>query len=273
MTYLQHIYRSILRRSFFKGQFRIFNYLFLRGFLRSKNSEIVRPINGNFKIKCSTNTWIGAQIVYLGDYERHIKRAFQEHISSGNTVLDVGANIGFHTIYFANLVGNMGKVIAFEPIQSTFTQLSENVVLNDLHNVDIRKIALGNESKELHIYVDENSKNPGANNLFVKGDTKIDCKRGDDVVGNLNVDFIKIDVEGYELLALQGLAGIIENQKPKIIFEYDKDYQLKNNDDVTSIFNFLSQFNYSYFEINRSNTRKIDNVSALNSTYVLALPN
>jgi FkbM family methyltransferase len=269
---LKKLYRRILRRPFFIGQYRIFNYLFKKGYLSTENKETVKPLNGNFFIKCNTKTWIGAQIVYLGEYEDYIKNTFKQNINNGDLVLDIGANIGFHTLYFADLVGKEGKVIAFEPIPSTFSELFENTQLNNFDNIELKNIALGNETKQLSVHIDIDSNNPGANNLFINGNTKIDCKQGDNVLGDLKVDFIKIDVEGYELYVLQGLSKLIENHKPKIVFEYDKNYQLKNNDNALAIFDFLNQFNYSFFEINRGRNTKINDLRKLNSADILALP-
>lgn len=270
---LKNTFLKILRRPFFKGQHRIFNYLFKHNYLRLDHQPVVEPLIGNFKIKCDTNTWIGAQIVYLGEYEDYIKATFKNHINKGDTVLDIGANIGFHTLYFSELVGNTGKVIAFEPILSTFSVLTTNVKLNDFENIILKNIALGDENKILEIYVDNNNQNPGENNLFTKGNTLIDCKKGDDILANVKVDFIKIDVEGYELFALKGLFNTLQNHRPKIVFEYDKNYQLKNNEKATVLFDYLSQFDYSFYKIERKSMLKLTNFDMISSADILAIPN
>ncbi|RZK15072.1 MAG: FkbM family methyltransferase [Flavobacterium sp.] len=267
-----NLFTFLLRRPFFKGQHRIFNYLFKKGYLESFENRIVKPLVGNFKIKCNTKTWIGAQIIYLGEYEDYIKKTFATYIKQEDIVLDIGANIGFHTLYFASLVGENGKVIAFEPIPSTFALLEENVGLNNFNNIVLHNLALGNENATLGINIEENNINPGANNLFNEGNTLVHCKIGDDIVVDEKVNFIKIDVEGYELLALKGLSELIRKQKPTIIFEYDKNYQLKTSNNPLDIFSFIESFEYTFHTIERSGIKGIKNLSELTSADILALP-
>lgn len=270
---LKKISRLLLRRPYFKGQHRLFYILFKKGYLTNNETSIVKPLQGNFNIQCDTNTWIGAQIVYLGEYEDYIKDTFKKYISKNDTVLDIGANIGFHTLYFSELVGDTGKVIAFEPVPSTFNQLIKNISLNRYHNITPLNIALSNRNEDLFIHVNDADNNPGANNLFNLGDTKIECKKGDDIINENKIDFIKIDVEGYELYALEGLQRTIEKQKPKIVFEFDKNYQLKTHTNPIAIFDFLKQFNYTFFEIKRNKITEINQFKNLISTDILALPN
>ena len=261
----------ILRRPHFNGQDRIFNFLFNKKLLQ-KGNEIVEPINGNFSIQCDTNTWIGAKIVYNGDYEPMLKQVFKQHIHNGNTVLDIGANIGFHSLYFAELVGNNGQVIAFEPVPVNFEKLNYNISLNNFRNIFPHNSALGNKTEQLSIAVDENSSNPGAYNLFDhSGDILINCLVGDEILGHEKVDFIKIDVEGYESFVFDGLRKTIHKNRPRIVFEYDSNYHLKTNLPKDYIFSLLRPMNYSFFTITTGGLTKIDDINKIKSANILAL--
>lgn len=270
---MQLLYKLILRRPFFKGQDRLFNYLFThRKF--DHQSVIVRPLEGNFKIKCDPATWIGAKIIYTGNYEPALKKVFRSVIKKGDRVLDVGANIGFHTLYFAELVGEDGKVTAFEPVPNNFAALNANLKLNNFQNIETKNIALSNKQEKLHIAADENSQNPGAYNLFdLSGDIVIDCFLGDNIIGNDKVDVIKIDVEGYESFVIDGLLQTIKKNRPTIIFEFDKFYHQKTGRPNDYIFSILQELNYRFMHVYKDGPKPIAHFNNLQSGNILAIPN
>ena len=76
---MDSFFKFILRRPFFKGQDRIFNYLFNHGKL-AKQGIVVKPIEGSFKIYCNPLTLIGAKIIYTGNYEPALKKIFRSTI-------------------------------------------------------------------------------------------------------------------------------------------------------------------------------------------------
>src|SRR5690606_34858412 len=106
-------------------------------------TTIAKPIIGNFKINVNTANYIDACIYYTGDYEPYLKKHFVKYIKEGDVVLDVGANIGFHTLYFAELVGTSGKVFAIEPIDINFNALTVNCNLNNFSNIYAFKNVFG----------------------------------------------------------------------------------------------------------------------------------
>jgi len=271
------LYKFILKRKPFKGQFRLFIWLYRHGWLQNV-SAIASPITGNFNIKLDTKNFIDASIYYIGDYEGYLKTQFKRLIKPNNVILDIGANIGFHTLYFAELTGNNGKVIAFEPIPINFAALENNISLNNLPQIVSVNKALGNTNSQMNIHVDKQTQNPGAFSLFEHGvkNTIIECVKGDDYLLDNNtkkVDFIKLDVEGFELEVLKGLAETIKQSNPIIIFEYDYNYQSKVNDDPRAILHFLKTFSYSFFIIDGyGNLKHLNIADDLKSTEILAIP-
>jgi FkbM family methyltransferase len=270
MTFIS-IIRKLLRRKFFYGQDRIFNFLFKkkllnRGILKAK------PINGDFIMECDTTTWIGAKIFYLGDYEPELKLAFKTIIKKGDTILDIGANVGFHSLYFAELAGKNGKVLAFEPVPYNFDVLNTNIKLNSYENINVKNIALGNKNEQLLIDADENSENPGSFNLFANnGQVAIKCAIGDEVIKE-KVDFIKIDVEGYEAFVINGLINTIETYKPNIVFEYDVNYIQKTGLPKNYIVDLLSPLGYSFHLITRQGMTQLP-FEKIKSGNLFAKPN
>lgn len=256
----QNIFRYILRRKTFKGQFKLFLWLFNQQKLRSF-STISQPLHQLFKIYLQTGSFIDACIYFTGDYEPYLKHQFKQYITPGMTVLDVGANIGFHSLYFAELTGPNGLVLSFEPIPRNFTLLEKNVDLNSFHQIQPFEIALGGKNELIRVHIPEGQNNPGAYNLFQKEqyNTEIICRMGDDFLDEhqiTDIGFIKIDVEGYEYFVINGLKKTIEKSKPVLIFEYDRNYQLKAGVEPVNIFDTLATMGYCFYEIDGYGNKK-----------------
>ncbi|MFT6412631.1 MAG: FkbM family methyltransferase [Paraglaciecola sp.] len=141
-------------------------------------------------------------------------------LKKNQTVLDIGANIGYFSLIAASLVGAQGQVLAFEPDPTNYGLLKKNIRLNQQSQILPVQVALSNESSEGFLYL--NADNLGDHQLFAKDNdrekVKISIKRGDDALPSrmISVDFIKIDTQGSEFHALQGLAATISNSLPTL---------------------------------------------------------
>jgi FkbM family methyltransferase len=165
-----------------------------------------------------------------GAWETHLYYFYSKIIKEDDIVLDGGANIGFHTIQFATLA-NKGKVYAFEPQPLIFNVLSTNILLNGATNI-ITHYRLGLSDKEdIEIFTSMNnlgvSMTPNCINWGGRGFTE---KDGDETattiaLDSLNIsklDFIKLDIQGFEYKALIGGINTIKNNMPTIFIEnYD----------------------------------------------------
>jgi FkbM family methyltransferase len=125
---------------------------------------------------------------------------------------DVGANVGFYTLLFAELVGAGGRVFAFEPAPRNVQMLRRHVEMNRCQNVRIFPCALGNIDGETGF-------DPGPDtltgHLAAGGPLKVSCSRADTLLaeGQLEApDVIKIDVEGAEADVLRGACGALEHR-------------------------------------------------------------
>lgn len=150
-------------------------------------------------------------------WEPYIIELLEKYIQPGTTAIDIGAHIGTHTMTMSKCVGEMGKVIAFEPQLKLFAELSENIKLNDLTNVFPFRHAIGNfQNKKIEM-------NPATE--LSEGSTSIGS--GGDLVTMItldsinlsNVSLIKIDVEGFENEVLDGAKQTIMKNRPVIIIE------------------------------------------------------
>ena len=190
-------------------------------------------------------------------YERHITSEMHTYVKPGDIVLDIGANIGLHTILLAKITGAYGQVYAFEPIPSIYTQLEKSIEKNNIKNIRVGKFALGEKKEELYININlgcvasSSILDKDVSNMTTN--IKIQVRTLDSL--NLQkVDFIKLDVEGYEWNVISGGMNTIKRYKPTIIFEYSPDYfRRAGNNDGNKILNFMIDNNYVMYDLENKN--------------------
>jgi FkbM family methyltransferase len=146
----------------------------------------------------------------LGSYEAAKQRKIIEFVRPGMICWDVGANVGFYTLLFAELVGEGGQVFAFEPAPRNVELLRRHVEMNRYQNVRIFPCALGD-------FEGEAAFDPGLDtsmgHMAARGPLKVSCSRADTLLAAGTVaapDVIKIDVEGAEADVLRGARRAIE---------------------------------------------------------------
>ena len=153
----------------------------------------------------------------------------KKHIKKGQIVVDIGANIGYYTLIFAQLVGNSGKVFAFEPDPKNFEYLQKNIKLNEFNNIFLEKKAVSNNLTKTKLFKDP--QNLGGHSLIDpgKGNESIEVETTtlDNYFKDFNqkIDFIKIDVEGAEDKVIQGGMNFFKNNYYlKMITEFGSDH-------------------------------------------------
>ncbi|HEV2043145.1 MAG TPA: FkbM family methyltransferase [Sphingomicrobium sp.] len=138
----------------------------------------------------------------------------------GGTFVDVGANVGNHSLYAA-IALKAPKVIAFEPTEISHQICRYNVLLNDLQaTIFVNQFGLSDALEAVQI---ERSvpRNSGATRLLASATGDLILKPGDSVLGDEQIGFMKIDVEGAELKALAGLKDVIAKNRPAMLVEVD----------------------------------------------------
>jgi FkbM family methyltransferase len=144
-------------------------------------------------------------------------------IQEGQTVLDIGANIGYYALLESRLVGKKGEVYAIEPVLKNYTALKKNVELNDAANVKTFNMAAGNVNGDMEIFVADKG---NISSFIPKGDAnfvskqKVQMVRVDNFVSDRDIkpDFIRMDVEGFETEIIKGMADTLKT-KPKLLIE------------------------------------------------------
>lgn len=151
-------------------------------------------------------------------YEREELALIAQHLSPGGTFIDIGANVGNHAVWALCSAG-AGRVIAFEPGLIAHTVLTVNKALNGLDQLDIRKVALSDREGTACLGP-AHPANLGGSTLSESGPGQIvETQRGDVALSGIDVDFLKIDVEGHELQVLSGLEGLFARTHPPMMIE------------------------------------------------------
>ncbi len=131
-------------------------------------------------------------------------------------VYDIGANVGFYTLFMSRFVGPEGKVFAFEPLPRNIQFLKQHVTLNLIENVHIFECALGDKSGEALF---DTHQNVFEGKISLKGDLKIKMYSIDDLIHDHLIEpaaLVKIDVEGGEFSVLVGGTNYFRTVKPVI---------------------------------------------------------
>ena len=175
----------------------------------------------SFFVTTERDTIMG-QNAYGYFYEVEELAIIAQHFRPGSIMLDVGANIGNHTIYAAKFLGAR-QIICIEPNPEAITILRINVDLNQLHGqVDLRYLGLGlSDSPGAAVIARTIAMNLGGVALAPQAGGSIRLLAGDDLLQGQPIDFIKIDVEGMELAVLNGLKRTITECRPGIFVEVD----------------------------------------------------
>lgn len=191
-----------------------------------------------------------------GVYEHYIFDYIKEKLNvEGTTIIDVGANFGFHTLQFRDLVGESGKVISFEPQKLVYYQLCGNIVLNGYDNITAYNIALSDEVNVLKMenlqYYSQGDINIGNAHLDACYDNGYNLVNVNtlDSFNFENVSVLKIDVQGYEPRVLDGAKETILKNKPVIFIEVEAPQLIIYGWKEEDIFNRLEALGYKYEKV------------------------
>lgn len=214
---------------------------------RSLQLRVTDEIWGS-KITYEPNTDIGGALFYTGEFESKELELCRRYLSPRSVVIDIGANIGLHSIYFSNLATE-GCVLAIEPSLDTFDLLRKNVgTIPNIAPLNIAVSDVGGILTFFHATDGAYSSLMDTKRAPIAKTTKVPCMTIDDMVAALQlqrVDFVKIDVEGFEYNALKGMTKTISTFNPVIFCEI---YQgTGSNQAPDETVRFLLDRNYSAF--------------------------
>ncbi|MDC0968021.1 FkbM family methyltransferase [Alphaproteobacteria bacterium] len=195
---------------------------------------------------------ISKTLAIYGSREDDMKFLISKYLKKDMNVLDCGSNIGFYPIYQRNIIGNNSKIFCFEPDDRNYELLKKNIDSFDKsQNTFIYKKGLAENNEEKNIIItDESNLNTistGNDEKFfskykVNELKKIECISIDSFIAqiNTNIDFIRMDIEGYEVEVLRGMRNTLSKMKPRILIEIHPHFYDKQRDfssELTFLFN------------------------------------
>ena len=232
------------------------------------SEEIVLVNLSRFSIYAmKSDIGIGNSIIELKHYEPHVTTILSKLLNSESVFLDLGANIGYFSLLAASIVGSSGKVISFEPNMQNLQLLYLSILENKFNNIYVYPFAASNANQILKItsfgsngFLDAPSSHKQLNSQFTQSVIIDKILHNED-----NINVIKIDIEGYEPLALSGMKELINIHRPVIITEFSP-WHIEHRSKVKSqeYLQTIVDFGYSLSLIEHSGcTRLIPNVESL----------
>lgn len=198
---------------------RILGRLYPFPFTRAKS------VVGGHSIAHDVKNEIGLNLYLNGSFEKDVQDVCAHYVFPGSFVIDIGANIGLHSLFFASLARE-GVVLAFEPSLETFSILAANV--KGVSNIVPLNLALSDSKDILDFYVASDnaySSLKDTKRKQINSIQKVFCIDLDGFLQGLNVariDFVKIDVEGFEYSVLAGMQSTIARYHPTVLCEIYK---------------------------------------------------
>lgn len=212
------------------------------------------------KYEVNLSKLIDAEI-FLGGWEKSTITFLKQNLKYGDSIIEVGANIGAHSLLISKLIGEKGRLIAIEPTEYALGKLKRNLELNkNISNITvIDKVISNTEYKGKGKFNSDWS----TNNLQSPHEIEYYSSTIDNLVLECNlskVDMLKVDVDGYDFKVLRGAAKTIKSFKPIIFIELCEYALKKKNDSVFDIFSYLNSFGYRCFSENNIREIKVDEV-------------
>ena len=270
------------RKHHFPGMSRILNSLYSPENRERDFISTVVDYDEDIKINVNTSSFIEWEIFFKGVYEPHIENYIKQILNPGSVAIDVGANVGVHTVVMANRVGPNGKVFAFEPNKFVSKRLSDNIKLNNFTNVVLLNDALSDKDSSITLHAfREGTSRQGMASFYVdipegdRIDTMLKTKTFDSLVAELRInriDFIKIDTEGNDFNILLGMKESIIRFRPEIIFEYSRESLSRSGHSWSDVLNLFNGLGYSLSAITSSGIAPILNTMVDDFDNILAKP-
>lgn len=219
---------------------------------------------GSTRILARSTNKIESKLLGSRGYDLSNFEVVNSVVREGNVCFDIGANIGVYSAVMSRLVGQSGHVHAFEPVKHVRRRLRLNLALNGSRNVSVNGFALGHEAGQLEMFQVKEGLFRGGTSTFLHNDNVqemgvesfdkelVDIITLDEYVARNKVpaiDFIKLDVEGFEINVLRGGHASLEKFKPTILFEHDQDRLIDLGISEDVIGTLFAKIGYACYEI------------------------
>jgi len=221
----------------------------------AKELSLFKTKTGNYFLPIAAyNDGISAAIKEDRVFDENIVNVAKKYITLNSSVLDVGSNFGQMAILFSNLTGDGGKVYAFDAADFVFEILTKNIAANDKKNV-VATFGAVHNVPDTYLFFPE----PDFSKYGTYGSFGIDYKNslGRKVptitIDGLNIQekisFMKVDVQGGDLYAMQGAVKTIAKNKMPIVFEYECSVEDELPITFQDYVDFVNHINYKFVKV------------------------
>jgi FkbM family methyltransferase len=254
MGLVMRIYRRSPFVSFRAGAFLARALHLVIRFRRQK--VVIKQING-ITYELDLRQVIDASLFFSSSFEPEVEDFFIQNVSVGATVVDIGANTGYHALHLAKLVGEFGKVIAIEPTSWALSRLAKNLSLNpDLASrIEVLPCALDNPVDGITISNNAYQSSYQLNGQFTDVEEAVTIQTLDRALSGLNKDrisLIKIDTDGHEVGILEGGKQTIARDRPLLIVEFTPRRIFESGQDLRGIIEWLVMLSYQVLDLDGS---------------------
>lgn len=212
-------------------------------FLKNKDSIIAKVLNYKLYLN-PDDQGISRELYMYGVHEPITTRLIYKEIKPGMHIIDIGANLGYYAIMEGLLVGPSGRVLAIEPYPQSQKILKENVRLNSLEKTVVtEQCAIGDANTTARLYICERANWNCLTPLKeAVSSIDVDVKTLDSINPFDRVDFLRMDVEGYEIKVIKGMSSVLRQFHPDISMELHP--QIVGVEEIINMLNTLKQNGY-----------------------------
>jgi FkbM family methyltransferase len=220
---------------------------------------------GGLRFACDLSDLLQRQI-FFGLYEPEDVALLSRLIDPGAVVCDIGGNVGLYTLIAARLAGERGQVHVFEPVPANVAAIERNLALNGLSaRVVVNPLAVANQPGMIELFLPGEAAPSGWASLVPSADRSraivvptidLDSYMAQRKIAH--VDLVKLDIEGAELLALRGMAGLLGGPRPPLIYvELNPYFYSRQGIDPATLKRLLASFGYQLFAYNGGQLRAV----------------
>ncbi len=223
--------------------------------------NICTKIKNGYKIVLpKRDRHLGWDIRFSGIWSPSETILLEKMLKKGQTVIEVGANYGFFTLLMSKIIGDQGKIVSFEANPLVFNNLKNSILLNKITNVELHNKGLSD--REFNSFIVWDNKNIGAGYILDEKEAQnFDVLKtlhekvkvstlSKEFHHNLKVDFLTMDIEGYEFFVLKGADDIINNNHDILIkMEWCPSHLIRAGETVEHFIEYLEEKKFKVYEI------------------------
>jgi FkbM family methyltransferase len=213
--------------------------------LTAKQDNKIANVNGIKMAVMPNDKGISEELIMWGTHEPLATEILERELAPDMFCIDIGANIGYYALLESKIIGKNGKVIAIEPAPSNLRLLKRNIALQEINtsgstsrnnnnNIEVYNFAISDVDGKVDFAITQFSnqnrvlsENQHRGNAAISDIITVESKRLDTFVSERqigSIDFIRMDLEGYENKVIKGMQQTLMKYKPRLLIEVHKDY-------------------------------------------------